>query len=174
MDADRKAEAERLFEELRTAIITTERTIRSIIEKRAWEPLGYGTFAEAWIETVGAEHPLAGRWGELVLAKMVEDGVPEDILLSIKGVGPRSVAAAREVVLSAGRAGVVNAKPISRRGTRAELPSRPYRITVEFTQAEREHFERLSSARGSSLAREAEAAIRNWFSVIQARQRLSA
>ena len=46
------AVAENLWEALRSGFLGTEKTIVEIIKARAWEPLGYETFTDAWVKEV--------------------------------------------------------------------------------------------------------------------------
>lgn len=43
-----KNEAQKLWGQLRNALLGLEDLLNEIIEKKAWEPLGYRTFHEAW------------------------------------------------------------------------------------------------------------------------------
>lgn len=53
-----KRAAEALFEKLHKQIANLEKTIIDIIERRAWEPLGYASFADAWQDRM-SDVPLA-------------------------------------------------------------------------------------------------------------------
>lgn len=43
-----KAQATRSWDDLRSAFTRLDEALQHIIDARAWEPLGYDSFAEAW------------------------------------------------------------------------------------------------------------------------------
>ena len=46
-------EAKRLFGRLRGALLNLDSLLSEIVEAKAWEPLGYTSFAEAWAAEIG-------------------------------------------------------------------------------------------------------------------------
>lgn len=45
-------EANRMWDDLRKGLLATQDAIKKIVENRAWEPLGYSSFIEAWEDRV--------------------------------------------------------------------------------------------------------------------------
>lgn len=43
-----KKDAKKLFNKLKNRLLSIEKTLVEIVDNKAWEPLGYGTFVEAW------------------------------------------------------------------------------------------------------------------------------
>ena len=83
-----KSTAFKLWNELRGSLLATEETLKQIIEHKAWEPLGYGTFHEAWADRMGGVQ-LSGAMEASVIFAMFDSGAtPADAALSVKGVGP--------------------------------------------------------------------------------------
>lgn len=76
-----------LWKKLATQFAATERTIQEIIDRRAWEPLGYSTFNEAWNAQMGSV-TLASELRPYVVYQMLEEGqTPADVAATVKGVG---------------------------------------------------------------------------------------
>lgn len=86
-------EALALWGSLRQHFINAAAVIAEIIERRAWEPLGYGSFAEAWTAEM-REITLAPEIRPHVVYQMLAEGTPtEDVPDLVKGIGPRGAAA---------------------------------------------------------------------------------
>ena len=84
-----KSTAFKLWDSLRENLLATEETLKQIIEYRAWEPLGYAAFHEAWADRMG-EVQLSGAMEASVIFAMFDSGAtPADAALSVKGVGPK-------------------------------------------------------------------------------------
>ena len=88
-----KIEAQQLWDNLRGSLLETEKNIRVIIEQRAWEPLGYETFAEAWRDNL-SDIELSTELRAVVVFAMFDDGASKsDVAKSVAGVGPTTVTA---------------------------------------------------------------------------------
>lgn len=86
-----KIEAQQLWDNLRGSLLETEKNIRAIINTRAWEPLGYETFAEAWQDNL-SDVKLSEELRAVVVFAMFDDGAtPADVAKSVSGVGVRTV-----------------------------------------------------------------------------------
>lgn len=83
-----KAHATALWDALRQHFTNAADTIRAIIEDRAWEPLGYLSFAEAWGREM-KDVSLADEVRAHVVYQLLEDRVPlQDIPDMVGGIGP--------------------------------------------------------------------------------------
>lgn len=76
-----------LWQSLRNHFINAARVIEQIIEKRAWEPMGYESFAEAWNAQL-ADVTLAVEVRPHAVYQMLSEGYDYDqVAASVKGVG---------------------------------------------------------------------------------------
>lgn len=83
-----KANAEKLWSDLRNALLNTEELINRIVETEAWKPLGYNTFIDAWADRMRDVRLTATQQVTVVYA-MLEDGAKTaEIAGAINGVGP--------------------------------------------------------------------------------------
>lgn len=115
-----KANAEKLWSELRNALLNTEELINRIVETEAWKPLGYNTFIDAWADRM-ADVTLTGTQQVTVVYAMLEDGAKTaEIADAIKNVGPAK-ARAYEQAHSAG----MSAKDARFHTNNARRPSTP-------------------------------------------------
>ena len=98
-----KKQAEQLWASLKGNLLATEDNLKQIIEHKAWEPLGYATFHEAWADRMGGVQ-LSGAMEASVIFAMFDSGAtPTEAALSVKGVGPKRAKAyhqAHEVGMS--------------------------------------------------------------------------
>ena len=86
-------EAQKLWDNLRSSLLETEKNIRAIINTRAWEPLGYDSFAEAWRDNL-SDIELSTELRAVVVFAMFDDGASKsDVAKSVAGVGPTTVTA---------------------------------------------------------------------------------
>lgn len=82
-----KNEAQKLWGQLRNAILNLEGLLEEIVEKRAWEPLGYNTFHDAWEKEL-AGVKLAGAMQSKVIYAMFSAGAtPNDVASAVEGIG---------------------------------------------------------------------------------------
>ena len=127
-----KKRAEALWDDLRSALELSEEKIAEIVKARAWEPLGYESFADCWADRLSGLN-LAGEIRAVVVYQMFDEGasVPE-VAAAVHGVGaaegkqlkaahskrlsPKSAAAAFSTVREHPRR-----KPSAPRFVRAEL-----------------------------------------------------
>lgn len=84
--------AKQLWAKLNQHLVSAEKAIQEIIEAKAWEPLGYGTFAEAWAAEM-SNSSLASEIRPHVVYQMLDEGwTAEDIANAVKGVSPNGAA----------------------------------------------------------------------------------
>lgn len=82
-----KSQATKLWNTLRDNFLTLDNTLTKIIEAKAWEPLGYATFTEAWADKMSGVR-LAGAMEATVVYAMLDAGADAtDVALSVSGVG---------------------------------------------------------------------------------------
>lgn len=76
-----------LWQSLRNHFVNAEKAIAEIIERRAWEPMGYSSFAEAWTAQL-ADVTLAVEVRPHVVYQMLTEGYDYDaVAANVKGVG---------------------------------------------------------------------------------------
>jgi hypothetical protein len=81
--------AEKLWDELRTGLLNAELSISKIIDTRAWEPIGFHTFAEAWRDRLGGVS-LASEVRPHVVYQLAAEGFsPCEIADAVKGISPQ-------------------------------------------------------------------------------------
>lgn len=81
------AEAQSLWGELRKHFANAENVIQEIVEQKAWEPLGYGSFAEAWVGEMSTLTLPSEVRPHVVYQMLAEGWEPVDIAEAVKGVG---------------------------------------------------------------------------------------
>jgi hypothetical protein len=164
------AAAEALWSDLRSALANFDRVLAQIITARAWEPLGYDTFAQAWADRMRGTRLGTASMAAHVVYALIEDGLDrEQALLTLgpsSGVGP----AKYDVLARQHDAGVPPqfAAIIVRQHTR-EAPSAPHYVHVELTHDEWLHFRAVADGRGMDLADESAKAVRAHFHRLERR-----
>lgn len=82
-----KKRAEALWQDLRSALEMSEQKIAEIVKTRAWEPLGYSSFAECWADRLG-DLRLSGEIRAAVVYAMFDDGADlREVVGAVAGVG---------------------------------------------------------------------------------------
>lgn len=71
------SEAQRLVNMLRSSIFMAEDTLSQIIEKRAWEVLGYSTFREFWEVEIADQIELTSLTRAVILYEMIDEANEE-------------------------------------------------------------------------------------------------
>jgi hypothetical protein len=87
------ADAQQLWGELRQHFANAENVIQQIVAQKAWEPLGYGSFAEAWAAEMSNLSLPAEVRPHVVYQMLAEGWEPIDVAAAVKGVGPQTAAA---------------------------------------------------------------------------------
>lgn len=78
---------EQLWQDLRKGMFAMQQTITTIIAEKAWEPLGYDSFTEAWSARL-ADVTLGSELRAHVVFQMFREGsTPEEVAAAMKGVG---------------------------------------------------------------------------------------
>lgn len=90
-----KKQADQLWSSLTSALTRAGEAIQKIVQNKAWEPLGYASFAEAWADRMSGV-PLAAEMRAHVVYQMFSDGLDNDQVADAigvgSGVGPASIA----------------------------------------------------------------------------------
>lgn len=94
-----KSQALEMWANLRGHFVNAEKAIAVIIEAKAWEPLGFASFAEAWADRMQGVPLATDSIRAHVVYAMFEAGLDDAAVLSATGIGsqigPRSVDALR-------------------------------------------------------------------------------
>lgn len=147
-----------LWDELREGFINIEQTIIKIIEAKAWEPLGYESFAEAWADRMDGVR-LAGEVRAHVVYAMLAEGENAENISSNTGIGVGSV---KDLKRQKSNGVPPEAATLVRQHTRGQQRP-PYRLIVEFSPEEREEFSEACKVYGLDMTAEATEAVRAHF-----------
>lgn len=152
------AQAQKLWGELRRHFANAENVIQQIVEQKAWEPLGYGSFAEAWVgEMSNLTLPSEVR-PHVVYQMLAEGWEPVDIADVVKGVGPSTA----EALARQRRNGVPpNHAVVREHYRRRSAPASHIRINVGPTMLAEYH--RIATVVGQSVEDIALEAVRDRF-----------
>lgn len=83
-----KSTAHKMWERLRGSLLDAQSSIEEIITHKAWEPLGYETFQEAWEDRL-SDVKLSGVMRATVVLAMFDQGATEiEVATTVAGVGP--------------------------------------------------------------------------------------
>lgn len=86
-----ETQAAKLWADLRQAFTRIDQLLPEIIETKAWEPLGYTSFTEAWTAKMDGI-TIATEMRPHVIYAMFNEGAQLDtIQAAIKGIGPRQL-----------------------------------------------------------------------------------
>lgn len=153
-----KDTASNLWDELRDGFLYIEKTIIRIIEAKAWEPLGYATFTEAWADRMDGVR-LAGEVRAHVVYTMLAEGEAVEAISTKTGIGTGSV---KDLRRQKSNGVPPEAATLVRQHTRGHQRP-PYRLIVEFTPDEREQFVESCKRFDLDLHAEATEAVRAHF-----------
>lgn len=85
-----KNQAESLWGSLADRFLQAEDILKEIIHRKAWEPIGHSTFAEAWQATM-RDITLASELRPHVVYQLLAEGVGTDeVARNVKGIGTES------------------------------------------------------------------------------------
>jgi len=162
-----KAKAQSLWADLRKHFANAENVIAQIVAEKAWEPLGYGSFAEAWIgEMSNLTLPSEVR-PHVVYQMLAEGWEPVDIAEAVKGVGPVTA----EVLARQRRNGVPpNHAVVREHYRRRSAPASHIRINVGPTMLAEYH--RIATVVGQSVEEIALEAVREKFRELVSRKKV--
>jgi len=151
-----------LWEDLAHALTRFEEALERVISERAWEPLGYSSFADAWVDRMQGTRLATSRQAATVVYALLDSGASREEAMESLGAGSGVAPITLDRLIEQREAGVP-AHLASTRVRRHErsLPSPPSRITVELTHEEWTYLRDLCEARGLDLHAEAAAAVRS-------------
>lgn len=137
--------AEQLFNQLKNSLLEVEAVLQDIIETRAWEVLGYTSFAQAWddrIAPLGLSITRELR-GQVIYAMFDNGDSVEDISDAVSGVSQNTVEQmkkAKEQGVSAksseAHVRAMNRKPVKVKEFERSLPSQRNSIHLEGFKSE--------------------------------------
>lgn len=162
MTVEAQVEASKLWDELRDHFVNMEKTIIRIIEAEAWKPLGYSTFAEAWVDRMKGVR-LAGEVRAHVVYFMLSEGGEVEAISEATGIGTGSV----EDLKRQRSNGVPPEAATLVRQHRRRPPREAFRLTVEMSHDEREKFTKICKDRNLDMQEEALTAIRQRFAELE-------
>ena len=159
METISRADAEALWASLREAFVNVERQIIEIIETKAWLPIGYSTFSEAWDARMdGVILPTRQIKAHVVYAMLGEGRNPEEIAANVLGVGDRFVEQQRSRLAEGLGPGTHTVRQHVRRS-----PGEAENLRVRLTHGEIEYINDLCKALGRDRDEEAAQALRAHF-----------
>lgn len=163
-----KVQAQILWTDLRNCLVNAGTTIEKIVQARAWEPMGYPSFSEAWAAQM-SNILLAKEIRAHVVYQMLADGLDtEDITDLVKGIGPdaaQQLARQRENGVPADYA-VVN-KHLRRK------PTAPDTIHIKVGSTMLSEYRRVAAQKGFSVEDVARQAIAERFrEIVSAKARI--
>ena len=158
------AQATKLWSDLRGHFVNAEKKIIEIIEARAWEPLGFESFAEAWASKMQGVPLATDAVRAHVVYAMLDGGLTDSEVLDATGIGsqigPNSVDALRRQRS--------NGVPASSASTRVRShirrnPSAPRTVHVQLSADEYAAFRECAAERESDTATLAAQLIREYL-----------
>ncbi|MDG3013585.1 hypothetical protein [Speluncibacter jeojiensis] len=159
-----KRAATTLWNTLRDSLVNAEKTIIEIIEKKAWEPLGYDTFAEAWTDRLDGIRLTTNELRAHVVYQLLSEGADDEQVNNTLGPGSgvgigtiKNLRRQRANGVPAGRASHL----VRQHARRA--PSGPRFVRCEFSAEEYAHFREVADAMGRSISEIAADAVRTAF-----------
>jgi hypothetical protein len=152
-------QAEALWSELRGVFVNAEKAILNIQENKAWEPLGFDTFAQAWDAKMrGVKLAVAAK--NAVIYALIEDDLDNSQASQITGTPVPVVQRLREQKSNGIPSNLASTQVRSH--FRAK-PSAPVRLSVELPHDELANYKAMCEARGISMKDEALKAVRSHF-----------
>lgn len=152
-------EALELWQSLRDTFINAEATIVKIVKDKAWEPLGYATFPEAWAATMDGVK-LATEIRSHVVYAMFDAGLTAqevgDQLLGT-GMGPSTIEDLKRQKDAGVPAGIV----VRRHLRKPACATRT--VHVELSPTQHRLYTRAAVNQGHSLSDVAREQLANWY-----------
>ena len=139
------AEASQMWDSLREGFQNIEKQIIAIIQAKAWEPLGFETFTEAWSVRMNGIRLATTEVRAAVVYQMLSDGLSDEDVVLTSGVGDQAVAALRRQKANGVPASA--ATTTVRRHAR-KLPSAPSVLHVKLSEDERSRWRAVAEAAG--------------------------
>lgn len=149
------AAAEALWAELRSALARFDRVLSQIIAARAWEPLGYDTFSQAWADRMSGTRLGTAAMAAQVVYALIEDGLDRGQALLTLGPSSGVGLAKFDTLAHQFHNGVAveDATIFVRRHIRGAAQP-PHMVHVELSHDEWLHFRAVADGRGLDLVDE--------------------
>lgn len=149
-----KKKAETIWSDLRGNLLAAQDNISKIIATKAWEPLGYDTFTEAWTDRLG-DLKLYGELRAVVVYAMFDEGATAaDVTVSMSGVGP-AVAKALKQAHDAGQDPKnlsARSRSAQRRDQTTHNPDKPRTVFVRMNADDYARLEKQAAATGQTVS----------------------
>lgn len=159
----KQTDAEAMWSSLRDALANVEEAIKKIVAAKAWKPLGFETFAEAWDARMGGV-ALANSIKPYVIYAMLDESLTLDDIASITGWGIDQVSRAAEDY----KIGVpVEGATVVRQHVRRS-PGEERSVHLLFEPDELFWLKEVAKSQGRNLRREARKAVIARFEEIEA------
>ncbi|MFD6517618.1 hypothetical protein [Rhodococcus sp. NPDC060176] len=165
-------QAEQMWSDLHGLFVNAEAKIVEIIEAKAWEPLGYDSFAEAWQARMTGVRLSSEELRAHVVYAMFDEGLSESDVNEALGVGSGIGPASVKTLKQQRGSGVPPnlATPRSRRPDVTTVrehdrkkPGPPQTIHVQFPADEYEKFKETAARLGRTVDQIAHDAIKEAF-----------
>ncbi|HEY9249238.1 MAG TPA: hypothetical protein VIO38_08905 [Rariglobus sp.] len=185
------AAAEQAWADLRSALVNFENALVRVVETRAWEPLGYVNFAEAWADRMSGVRLATAVSKAVVVYSLIDAGQTRETALSTlgpsSGVGPATfdaLARQKDAGVPPEFATTVTRRPDPLPPTvppaapplsvvashyRTTERAEPHTVRVELTSSEYTHFKAVAERHGMDLADVATRAVKAEFARLERR-----
>ena len=156
-----KRQAEARWARLHEAFSNFETELVGIIKDRAWEPLGYATFTEAWNDRMSGFKLSNALKPHIVYAMLTEGQSDEEIVRALGGqVSDQSVGRLRQQKVIGVPAGSASTRVRSHDRAR---PSAPATAHVPLTSEELARFKAVADSRGLNFEQANAGALRDFW-----------
>jgi len=159
-----RVEAEALWSELREGFVNQERLIKQIIADRAWEPIGFTSFVEAWNARMKGIRLATDALKAHVVYALFDSGLEARGVYEALGVGSGVTPEAVRVLGEKKALGIPADFATTRvRSHERAKPGEARFLRVELRPDELDYFRDLCEARGRDVHEESAKAIRQHF-----------
>jgi hypothetical protein len=156
--------AEKLWSELRELFVNAEAKIKEIIETKAWEPLGYSSFAEAWNDRMAGVRLATDAARAYVVYALYDSGyTPDEVAQVVSGVSPSG---ARQIAASKAAGAPPEFARTWGKTINPEPETHPI-IIRNIPTALFERYEELAAKHDSTLEKEAAKAVHAHFEALK-------
>ncbi|PZF83213.1 hypothetical protein [Jiangella anatolica] len=159
-----KKQAEETWKELREHFVNAEALIKKIIDSKAWEPLGYASFAEAWNDRMAGVRLATDAARAYVVYALYDSGhTPDEVAGVVAGV---SLSGARQLATSKAAGTPPEFAKTWGRTINPEPETHPI-IIRNIPKALFERYEALAAKHDSTLEKEAARAVHAHFEALK-------
>lgn len=156
-------EAKELWNNLHNLFLQAEETIRAIIAVKAWEPLGYETFASCWLAQM-RNITVANEIRPYIIYQLFDENLTADqVANAVKGIGPEKAAAFKREKDNGVPATAATGRIIRREHEMKVPPEEQTHIHLEFTREEIVKWQKIATDKDLTLKEIATASVRSTF-----------